>query len=150
MSVIPFVVTVVFVSDNTKTMNKSFLAIIAATIIIIIVGVIFLSGSNAATTPTIENPPAELEYYWGNGCPHCKIVADFLDTSKHGITKKTNKSLPLLALTAISPKTKLVSLSFLPLKGNASLATPPSSTTSKLSKISPNKLQFEVMNEAFS
>ena len=20
------------------------------------------------------------EYYWGDGCPHCKIVADFMET----------------------------------------------------------------------
>lgn len=24
--------------------------------------------------------PTTLTYYWGDGCPHCKIVADFLST----------------------------------------------------------------------
>ena len=62
-------------------MNKGLITIIVATVIIVVAGAIFLSGNSNPTPPiAIESPPAELEYYWGNGCPHCKVVADFLDT----------------------------------------------------------------------
>lgn len=62
-------------------MNKGLLAIIAATIIVVIAGAFFLSGNNPQPSkPAITQAPAELEYYWGNGCPHCEVVAEFLDS----------------------------------------------------------------------
>lgn len=50
---------------------KKFSIIIAAVIILII-----LIGLKATTYPL----PSNLEYYWGNGCPHCKKVEEFLSS----------------------------------------------------------------------
>lgn len=60
-------------------MNKA--GIIIATITILIIG----AGAYFVTKP---KPPVELpsydstkiNYFWGNGCPHCKVVNDFFDT----------------------------------------------------------------------
>ena len=35
--------------------------------------------------------PANPTYYWGNGCSHCKIVADFLSSWDKKDTVKINK-----------------------------------------------------------
>jgi len=35
--------------------------------------------------------PANPTYYWGNGCPHCKIVADFLSSWDKKDTVKIDK-----------------------------------------------------------
>lgn len=36
--------------------------------------------------------PANLTYYWGDGCPHCKIVEDFISTwDKKDIVKIDKK-----------------------------------------------------------
>lgn len=44
-------------------------------IALVVVGVLILFFK-----PTTYSLPPNLTYYWGNGCPHCKIVADFLST----------------------------------------------------------------------
>lgn len=55
---------------------KKFLIIVSlATVFISVFGVIFLSKKE---TPLA--PPTSLEYYYGEGCPHCKNVEDFLAT----------------------------------------------------------------------
>jgi glutaredoxin len=55
-------------------MNKSVILTIIITLIILVSGVFLLTRTS--TLPPITN----LEYYWGNGCPHCKVVAEFMDT----------------------------------------------------------------------
>ena len=57
-------------------MNKFFLGIIAATIIIIIGGVFVIGGKEEEPL----EPPTGYEYYWGDGCPHCAKVAAFMDS----------------------------------------------------------------------
>jgi glutaredoxin len=59
-------------------MSKSLLIIAAATVIITIVGVVFLNkGNQVKETP----PPAtSYEYFWSETCPHCAKVAEFLDS----------------------------------------------------------------------
>lgn len=55
-------------------MNKSF-------IIIIVVSILALFGGAYIFSKPVEIPPlSSYEYYWGNGCPHCKIVDDFYST----------------------------------------------------------------------
>ena len=56
-------------------MSKFFIGIIAATIIIMIGGLLVVSKD----TKPLE-PPTNYEYYWGDGCPHCAKVATFMDT----------------------------------------------------------------------
>lgn len=55
-------------------MNKSLIAIIAFTILLL------GGGAYIFSKPTVVSEISGYEYYWGDGCPHCKIVADFMDT----------------------------------------------------------------------
>jgi glutaredoxin len=58
-------------------MKKFSVAIGFITLLIIVGGVYFLSKSN----PPKNYPlPQNLEYFWGNGCPHCANVEQFLNT----------------------------------------------------------------------
>lgn len=60
--------------------------------LIIIVGGVFLVSRGQSSNNTNNYPlPADLTYYWGNGCPHCKIVADFLSTWDKKDTVKVDK-----------------------------------------------------------
>ncbi len=50
---------------------------IIATIIILLI----LGGGAYLMSKPVEIPSIDgYEYYWGDGCPHCKIVADFMET----------------------------------------------------------------------
>lgn len=62
-------------------------------IILITVTLLFLFGGAYIFTRPTEIPPREdntYEYFWGNGCPHCKNVDDFVATwnKKDSITIK--------------------------------------------------------------
>lgn len=62
-------------------------------IILITVTLLFLFGGAYIFTRPTEIPPREAntyEYFWGNGCPHCKTVDDFVATwdKKDSITIK--------------------------------------------------------------
>ena len=61
-------------------MKKFFLPLIGIATLIIIFGGIFLF-SNQKSTPVAPTPlPTTYEYFWGNGCPHCAIVEEFLSS----------------------------------------------------------------------
>ena len=62
-------------------MKKFGLIIGAITILAIIGGALLLPKKNELETSAqiISNPPSVLEYYWGDGCPHCAKVQEFLD-----------------------------------------------------------------------
>lgn len=50
-------------------------------IILIVVTVMTLFGGAYLFSKPVEIPALSgYEYYWGDGCPHCKIVADFMET----------------------------------------------------------------------
>ncbi|MDP3917892.1 MAG: hypothetical protein Q8Q30_01820 [Candidatus Woesebacteria bacterium] len=54
---------------------------IIATIVIILIlggGAFLITKSNSKPVPTTE--PNTYEYFWGDGCPHCEVVADFFDS----------------------------------------------------------------------
>lgn len=54
-------------------MNKLVIIIITFTILI-------LGGGAYIFSKPVEIPElSSYEYYWGNGCPHCKIVDDFFN-----------------------------------------------------------------------
>jgi glutaredoxin len=61
---------------NSINLMKKFPLIIGLVTILIIVGGIFLF-SKRETPPSL---PTSYEYFWGEGCPHCKNVDDFLST----------------------------------------------------------------------
>lgn len=61
-------------------MNKAGLLIIISSLLILGGGAYFLTKPQKQ----IDIPQKETdsyEYFWGNGCPHCKVVADFFDSS---------------------------------------------------------------------
>ena len=72
-------------------MSKTLIGIIIATLVIIISGVFFLSRGDVSKPSEPLPSPTSYEYYWGNGCPHCKNVQDFFDNwenfEKANITK---------------------------------------------------------------
>lgn len=64
-------------------MNKKILAGGASKfgiIAIIATVLILIGGAYLASKPQEIPPISGYEYFWGDGCPHCKIVADFMET----------------------------------------------------------------------
>lgn len=60
---------------------KKFTIIAIILTLVIIVGGVFLTSKGQDSDSSGSYPlPTELTYYWGDGCPHCKIVEDFLET----------------------------------------------------------------------
>lgn len=70
-------------------MNKFGIIIVLITILILGGGAFLISKNGSQPIPTLE--PGTYEYFWGDGCPHCKIVADFFESwdskNKISITK---------------------------------------------------------------
>lgn len=63
-------------------MKKFPLIAIVATLAIIIGGV-FLVSKSSGGTPSSTPPPKDstsYEYFWGEGCPHCAVVDEFMKT----------------------------------------------------------------------
>jgi glutaredoxin len=62
----------------TLNSMKKFPIIIGVFTFLILIGGIFLFSKNKPE----ENVtiPSNIEYFWLEGCPHCKIVSDFMDT----------------------------------------------------------------------
>lgn len=59
-------------------MNKFGIITILVTILILGSGAFLISKNSSQAIPTPE--PNTYEYFWGDGCPHCVIVANFFDT----------------------------------------------------------------------
>ena len=59
-------------------MNKFGIIVIVVTILILGGGALLITKDNSKPFPTPE--PNTYEYFWGDGCPHCKIVDDFFET----------------------------------------------------------------------
>lgn len=58
-------------------MNKFPIIIGIITLLIVIVGVFLFSKKETTQALTL---PTNLEYFWLEGCPHCKNVQDFIDS----------------------------------------------------------------------
>lgn len=59
-------------------MTKTTIAFAVFTILIFIGGVTLLTRNNQySQTPSL---PENVEYFWSETCPHCKKVADFIET----------------------------------------------------------------------
>ena len=61
---------------------KKFPILIGIISLVIIVGGIFLftKKQNTSSVSTPPPLPASYEYFWGDGCPHCVNVEEFLTT----------------------------------------------------------------------
>lgn len=66
-------------------MNKISLTLfVAFTAVILVGGTLLLSSKPGDSTDTLgtqdtQELPKNIEYYWGDGCPHCAVVAEFLE-----------------------------------------------------------------------
>ncbi len=70
---------------------KKFTIFAAATTLIIIVGGILLVSKGQSPNTNNYPMPADLTYYWGEGCPHCEIVEEFISTWEKKDTIKIDK-----------------------------------------------------------
>lgn len=59
-------------------MNKFGIIAAAATFLIIIGGVFIMGRPQKSAVPSPE--PGTYEYFWGDGCPHCAVVDEFVKT----------------------------------------------------------------------
>ncbi len=60
-------------------MNKPLVVTVLATLAILVGGVFFFGRQSSGEVSGIAAPTG-YEYYWGDGCPHCKNVDDFMST----------------------------------------------------------------------
>lgn len=58
-------------------MKKFTIIAVILTLVIVIGGMFWVSRGQSSNNYLL---PTELTYYWGSGCPHCKIVEDFLSS----------------------------------------------------------------------
>ncbi len=71
---------------------KKFIIIAVILTLVIIVGGVFLTSKGHNPNLSDNYPlPENLTYYWGDGCPHCKIVSDFLSAWDKKDTVKIDK-----------------------------------------------------------
>ena len=61
---------------------KRFPLLIGFVSILIVIGGVFIFSNNSTDNPETAPPslPDSYEYYWGEGCPHCANVEEFLST----------------------------------------------------------------------
>lgn len=69
--------------------EKKMIAILVGTIVAV-VGFIYwgLQDGKQSETQTVNDDPNAIVYYYGEGCPHCKVVQDFIDANN--ITEKVS------------------------------------------------------------
>ena len=70
-------------------MNKFGIIAVLITLLILGGGAFLATKDNSKPIPTLE--PNTYEYFWGDGCPHCKIVAEFMETWSGKDKVKINK-----------------------------------------------------------
>lgn len=61
-------------------MKKAIIGGIIVTILILLGGSYFLSKNSSSPQQTSLPLPTSVEYFWGDGCPHCANVAKFFET----------------------------------------------------------------------
>jgi glutaredoxin len=66
-------------------LDKKNIAILVGTIVLIVGFVVW--GLQAEPEAPVTDPSA-IVYYYGDGCPHCKVVQDFIDANN--ITEKVS------------------------------------------------------------
>ena len=72
-----------------KFVKKFSIIIAVATVLILAIG--FSLVRERSPKPPTYPLPADLTYYWGDGCPHCQVVADFLLTWEKKDSVKIDK-----------------------------------------------------------
>lgn len=59
--------------------DKKILVLIAV-MLLAVGGLIYWGVQDSKQAQVVDDPNA-IVYYWGDGCPHCKVVSDFLDAN---------------------------------------------------------------------
>lgn len=69
--------------------EKKTLAILVGTVVVV-GGLIYwgVQDGKQSQTQTANDDPNAIVYYYGEGCPHCKVVQEFIDANK--ITEKVS------------------------------------------------------------
>jgi len=70
---------------------KRFPLIIGVTTVLIILLGIFLLSRKPGGEPVVNPLPSNYEYFWGEGCPHCANVTEFLDSWENADKVEVNK-----------------------------------------------------------
>lgn len=60
--------------------NKKIIAVLALALVLV-VGFVYWGLQDGGQSQTTVDDPAAIVYYWGDGCPHCKVVSDFLEAN---------------------------------------------------------------------
>ena len=58
-------------------MNKHTIIFVIVVLILLISGIFYFNRNTTITEPKL---PTAYEYFWGDGCPHCAIVATFFES----------------------------------------------------------------------
>lgn len=59
-------------------LDKKIIAILVG-VLVLATGFVYFGLKDGK--PTVADDPASVVYYWGDGCPHCKVVDDFLEAN---------------------------------------------------------------------
>lgn len=60
--------------------NKNMVAILVVALVLV-AGFAYFGLKDESQSQTMADDPAAIVYYWGDGCPHCKVVSDFLEAN---------------------------------------------------------------------
>lgn len=69
-----------FFFNLSKMLEKKTITILAGALILV-VGFVYFGLKDGKQVPVIDDDPSAIVYYWGDGCPHCKVVNDFLEAN---------------------------------------------------------------------
>ena len=59
-------------------LDKKIIAILVG-VLVLAVGFVYFGLKDGE--PAVADDPAAIVYYWGDGCPHCKVVSDFIEAN---------------------------------------------------------------------
>lgn len=72
-------------------MKKFTIIAVILTVVIMVGGVFLLSKRQDSNSPSSYPLPTNFTFYWGNGCPHCKNVEDFISSWNKKETVKIDR-----------------------------------------------------------
>ncbi len=61
-------------------MKKFFLPATIIATLVVVIGGIFLISKSQKSSPVPTPAPNTYEYFWGDGCPHCAKVEEFMNS----------------------------------------------------------------------
>lgn len=62
-------------------LEKKMVAILVGTVVVVGGLIYWGMKDNSNNEPQVADDPSAIVYYYGEGCPHCKVVNDFLEAN---------------------------------------------------------------------